>query len=581
MLAGKFANLWSELRRELPAFRGLAVLSFVVTLLFMVPSVYLHLVYERVMQSRSFATLFAIGTITLFLITIWTALEVLRIKILQRAATAIDERISPMVIDAMNRQTDSLPAAARGAIVQDLGTLRDFISSQVMISVFDFMFVPLILVVAFLFHPIFGIVLLLVALGVGILAILSQKRAGDDMQKSVAASVSTAEFGRSLFAAAETVRSLGMLPVLGARLRDMQRRAAGWQYQASVSADPYTVSLRLLRHLIFPMIVTVGVILFIREEIGAGGIFAVMLLSQRAVYPVETVANSWRAFWSVRASAERIEKMLMENAKRKPKVALPRPEGPLVVSRVVAGPPNRDATILLDVSFSARPGQIVAVVGASGAGKSTLARILVGAWPVRRGTVTLDGHDLSHWDQDALGAHLGYVAQDAQLLPGTVAENIARFDAVTPERDTRLIEAVRLAGVEDLVSKLPEGLNTQLGPDGHMLSGGQKQRIALARAVYGRPRLVVLDEPNSNLDATGEQQLADVLMKLTESDAIVILVTHRMNMLSYCDTILVMNGGTVQAYGNRDQILERLSAYRPKELTDRRTDAGAGSVKPV
>jgi ABC-type protease/lipase transport system fused ATPase/permease subunit len=224
--------------------------------------------------------------------------------------------------------------------------------------------------------------------------------------------------------------------------------------------------------------------------------------------------------------------------------------------------------VLTDISFRVDPGHVVGVVGPSGAGKSSLARVLVGAWPTLRGSIRLDGNEIAHWDQDELGKIIGYLPQDVDLLPGTVAENIARFEPMGAVTARKINEAVRMAGVQDIVGALKEGLNTRLGPDGHVLSNGQKQRIALARAVYDMPRLVVLDEPNSNLDVAGEQVLAQTITKLRNEGTIVILITHRVNMLAICDHVLVLNAGTVQAFGNRDRVLERLNTYRPKELTN-------------
>ena len=258
-------------------------------------------------------------------------------------------------------------------------------------------------------------------------------------------------------------------------------------------------------------------------------------------------------------SIDRINRLLRELGPPRAKIALPAPNGPLQVARIVATPSDRDNIVLTDVSFAVPTGTITAVVGSSGAGKSSLAKVLVGAWGVRKGSITLDGHDLTHWDQDRLGRHIGYVPQDVVLLPGTLAENIARFDPLGGEADAKVIAAVKLAGIQDIVGKLPDGLNTKIGPTGHTLSGGQRQRVALARAVYGDPSLIVLDEPNSNLDAIGEKGLAETLEALRDRGAIVILVTHRLNMLSYCDHVLVMNSGTVHAFGPRDHVVSRLS----------------------
>lgn len=563
--------LAAEFREFRPAFLGMFFFSFIITLMYLVPSLFMQQVYERVMQSRSYETLMVLFAIVVFLCIVWTILEVVRAKILQRVAFALDEKISLQVFDALNRQTDTMKAPARGIILHDLNVLRDFVGGPLILQFLDFLWVPLIILAAFLFHPILGLALFVVTVVVGLLAYLSQRFSRKDMVNSLTASVQAADFGRSVMQMAETARVLGMLPALGQRWRNRQRDAIGWQQHAAKNTAVFVNALRFLRHLYLPLMLLVGAILFLGEEVGPGVIFGAAILVGRAVGPVDTIANSWRAFWNASISGKRINEMLREAHKRDVKVTLPEPQGPLIVTRAAATPRNRDFMVLSDISFSVDHGGVVGVVGASGAGKSSLARVLVGAWPLTRGSIKLDGSEISHWNQDELGRLIGYVPQDVEMLPGTVAENIARFDPMDGDTAQKVNEAVRLAGVQDIIGMLADGLNTRLGPDGHVLSSGQRQRIALARAVYGSPRLVVLDEPNSNLDVAGEQLLARTIAKLRNDGAIVILITHRMNMLSICDQILVMNAGTVHAYGQREHVLHRLSNYRPKELTSQAT----------
>jgi ATP-binding cassette, subfamily C, bacterial exporter for protease/lipase len=567
-----------ELREFRPAFAGLILFSLIITLMYLVPSLFMQQIYERVMQSRSYATLTVLCGMVIFLTVIWTAIEVVRMKVLQRIAFALDEKISTVVFDALNRQTGTMNAMSRGLVLQDLNVLRDFIGGPLVIQFLDFLGVPLIIAAAFLFHPILGLALVAVTSLVALFAYLSQALARKDTLNSLTASGQAADLGRSVMQTAETVRVLGMLPALTRRWRNRQRDAIGWQQHAAKRVSVFVDALRFLRHLYLPLMLVVGTILFLREEVGPGVIFGAAILVGRAVGPVDAIANSWRVYWNASMSSRRINEMLNEAERRQNKVSLPEPDGPLHVSRVMATPRNRDLAVLNDISFRAEPGQVIGVVGPSGAGKSSLARVLIGAWPLARGSISLDGHEIAHWDQDELGKLIGYVPQDVDLLPGTVAENIARFDTLDGDTSRKIIEAVKMAGVEDIVGKLADGLNTRLGPDGHVLSSGQRQRIALARAVYGSPRLIVLDEPNSNLDAAGEERLARTISDLRRTRAIVVLITHRLNMLSICDNVLVLNGGAVQAYGTRAEVLDRLNAYRPKEITSRTSSrTGPGS----
>ncbi|MGX5734048.1 type I secretion system permease/ATPase [Bosea thiooxidans] len=568
-------HLSAEFREFNPSISGVFVFSLFVTLMFLVPSVYMQQLYDRVMQSRNYNTLFVLLVIVMFFVLIWTAIEIVRQEVLKRVAFSFDEKISARVFDALNRQTDSLSVAARGSVAHDLNVIREFIGGSMVAQIMDCVWVPVILIAGFMFHAYLGLTLLLITIGVAILSLVSQRVSRDDVLQSLVASSQANEMSRGVMRNAEAARVMGMLPALVGRWRDRQRDAIGWQHHAAKRVAVAVNLLRFLRHAYFPLMLTVGMLLYLAEAVGPGALIAASILSSRAIGPVDAVANSWRSFWTAFQSATRVEQVLAEIAKGSKKISLPPPNGSLVAARIGASPRNRDLAILSDVTFSADPGNVVGVVGPSGSGKSTLGRILVGAWPVTRGSLSLDGYELAHWNQDELGRSIGYVPQDVELLPGTVAENIARFDPITPETEARIIEAVRLAGVQDIIGKLSDGLNTRIGQDGHVLSGGQRQRIALARAVYGSPRLVVLDEPNSNLDALGEEKLAQTIGKLRHDGVITILITHRLNMLSVCDRVLVLNSGTVHAFGERDQVLNRLSSFNPKQITARPSDTVA------
>jgi ABC-type protease/lipase transport system fused ATPase/permease subunit len=305
--------------------------------------------------------------------------------------------------------------------------------------------------------------------------------------------------------------------------------------------------------------------LYLIQQISAGAVFGIVYIGIRVITPIVGVTSNWRLIWNFLNSVERLNLVLSNQSDEGSRMTLPRPTGSLAVSRVVLTPPNVDAVVLGDVSFSLQGGRILGVVGPSGAGKSSLAKLLVGAWHPRRGTVNLDDHDIAHWNQDELGQYIGYVPQEIELLPGTVAENISRFRDGSPLDYAAVLEAAELAGIQDVIQALPEGYNTKVGFDGHTFSGGQRQRIALARAVYGNPSVLVLDEPNSNLDAVGEQCLGRTLTVMRNRGATIVLITHRVSMLVFCDDLLVMNAGTIHTFGSRDLIMSKLSAYRPPQ----------------
>jgi ATP-binding cassette, subfamily C, type I secretion system permease/ATPase len=292
---------------------------------------------------------------------------------------------------------------------------------------------------------------------------------------------------------------------------------------------------------------------------------AAAFIGLRAIGPIEQVVSGWRTIVGARDAYQRLAQLFAASDSGE-NMDLPPPEGRLTLAHVYAAAPGATTPILKDVSFALRPGRVLGVVGSSGAGKSSLMRVVVGAWAPQRGSVALDGHALSHWNPDKLGRYIGFVPQDVELITGTVAQNIARFDEEAEGAAAAVLAAAKEAGVVELVSSLPNGFNTSVGPGGQVLSGGQRQRIALARALYGDPTLIVLDEPNSNLDAQGEEALARAIEALREKGRTVVLVTHKLNLLIYCDDVLVMHAGTVHAFGSRDEIMKRLPPQRLTSL---------------
>jgi PrtD family type I secretion system ABC transporter len=574
-MQNKFKYIRHEMRNYRFGTGSLVFFSLILTFLYIIPAMFMIQVHDRVLHSRNQATLLFLCVIGFSLIFAWALLERLRERALDRISYAFDHQLAPRIFETLNRQTDRLPADVRGLILGDLTTVRSFVAGGIMTSLLDLMWVPLIVLIAFLMHFWIGVTVLGLTAAVALLAVICQLLAREHVRQAARLEGQAAEFGRAVMRSSETARVMGMLPRLGRRWYDLRGEGLGWLDSAARRTAPAAVPLRTLQHATHSIMVVVGAILVLNSEIGIGLMFGATFLALRTLHPVVSVATNWRSIWNVLISAERLELMLAETARRTARVSLPRPDGALVVSRVSASPQNRDVVVISDVSFTVGPGQVVGVVGASGAGKSSLGRVLVGAWRLTRGSVTLAGHEIAHWDQDQLGDHVGYVPQDVEMLPGTVAQNIARFEEPGLDTDQRVIEAVNLANIKDIVARLPHGLNTRLGPDGHQMSSGQRQRVALARAVYGEPSLIVLDEPNSNLDAPGEQNLAATVRALRERGAIVILITHRMNMLSHCDHVLVMNNGTVHAFGERDLVVNRLASFQPpRQLTDRKSAVG-------
>lgn len=551
------------LRPDFPAVIAIILFSFFTTILNLVPPIYMMQLSERVMLSRNVTTLVFLTVMALFLIVVLTVLDTIRHRALQRMSIGLDERISRRVFDILNRQNLKMTAAVRSLVLNDLNTFREFVSGPIIIQLLDLFWVPLIIGVLFALHPFLGLTMVAVLVTTIVISVVNQWVVEVDAKRSQAASAQAQEFARAVNRSADASRVMGMLPTLGRRWHRYHSAALGWQAAAAGRAEYLTGGLRFIRGSQHIIMLVVGVSLYLFQQISAGAVFAVVFIGARAIGPVIAVTASWRMIWNFLSSLERLNIVLSSEGEENNRMTLPRPAGSLAVSRVSLTPPNAENVVLSDVSFSLSNRRILGVVGPSGAGKSSLAKLLIGAWRARRGTVTLDGHDLAHWNQDELGQHVGYVPQEVELLPGTIAENIARFRDDGPLDYASVLEAAELAGIQDIIQALPEGYNTKVGGDGYTLSGGQRQRVALARAVYGNPSLLVLDEPNSNLDAVGEQSLGRTLAIIRNRGAAVVIVTHRVSMLAFCDELLVMKSGTIHTFGPRDLIMSKLSAYRP------------------
>ncbi|MDM7322815.1 MAG: type I secretion system permease/ATPase, partial [Gammaproteobacteria bacterium] len=354
---------------------------------------------------------------------------------------------------------------------------------------------------------------------------------------------------------AEVIEAMGMLPAIRERWRRVNREILKLQTDASNSAGRISATTKFVRIALQSLILGLGAYLVIKNEMTAGMMIAGSILLGRALAPVEQLIGVWKSWVGARNSYARLNELLNRFAEPEARTPLPRPRGEVRVESVVATPPGAAAPVLKNINFGVPAGAVLGVIGPSASGKSTLARLLVGVWPAQAGRVRLDGADIHDWDKTQLGPYIGYMPQDIELFDGTVAENIARFGTINPDA---LLKAAQMAGVHDMILRLPKGYDTPIGEAGHMLSGGQRQRIALARAIYGDPALVVLDEPNSNLDDVGESALVRAILELKKQGTTVVLITHRPSIISVVDLVLLMRDGTLAAFGPRDQVLAAL-----------------------
>jgi PrtD family type I secretion system ABC transporter len=548
--------LLNEVRSFLPAYGTLFAFSFFCPVLYLASPIYVEQIFDRVMYSRSLETLLVLGTIATFVLAMYALLEWVRKKALVRIGNAIDERLSRMIFDIAQRSSKGSSRAP--SVLADFNTVREFLSGNSVTAIFDAIWSPLFIIVMIIVNWLFGIIAVFMLGATTILAILNHRLSKADMGRYQKVAMKSQEFSQAVARNADTVRVLGMLPPLRDRWYGLHQRTLGWQSVATGRMEIFVSATKFLRAYQMSLIFTIGTLLFINNEGTLANTFVAMTLMTRGLGPIDGVVSNWKAYSNFFAAVARLDAVLRDAHRQPPKISLSQLSGTLAVSRVFAYAVGGDRPLLNDVTFSLGQGRVLGVIGPSGAGKSCLARTLVGAWQPRSGSVAIGDHDLAHWNEDGLGRHLGYVSQDIELLPGTIAENISRFDPAAATDPDRFIAAAELAGIQDLVRSLPNGYNTAVGPNGHVLSGGQRSRIALARAVFGEPKFVVLDEPNSNLDAVAEQSLLAMVRELKARGVTVVIITHKLNILSYCDDVLVLNNGTVQAFGPRDQIVNRI-----------------------
>lgn len=560
--------LLNELRAFLPAYATLLAFSFFCPVLYLASPIYVEQIFDRVMYSRNVNTLFVLAAIATFLILMYAVLEWVRKKALGRIGNAIDERLSRVIFETAHRTGKAGVASRAPTTLADFNMVREFLSGNSLTAIFDAFWSPLFIVVMTMVNWLFGVVGLVMIVLTAILAVLNHRLTKADADRYQRLSLKSQEFSQAVARNSEAVRVLGMLPPLRDRWYGLHARMLGWQSAATGRMEIFASITKFMRAYQMAGIYTVGTLLFLNGEVTLANTFVAMTLMMRGLGPIDQVISSWKSYSHFFAALGRLDDVLRNAQAQAAKVSLPQLGGTLLVSRVFAFAGGGEKPLLNDVTFSLGEGRVLGVIGPSGAGKSCLARVLVGAWPPRSGSVAIGDHDLAHWNEDELGRNLGYMPQDVELLPGTIAENISRFDPAAETDPDRFIAASELAGIQDLIRSLPHGYNTPVGLNGHVLSGGQRSRIALARAVYGDPRFLVLDEPNSNLDSLAEQSFLAMLQKLKARGATIAIITHKLNILSYCDDVLVLNNGTVQAFGPRDQIVNRIPrSTAPPALT--------------
>ncbi|MBZ9771579.1 type I secretion system permease/ATPase [Mesorhizobium sp. CO1-1-8] len=531
-----------------------AAFSLAINLLYLASPLYMLQIYDRVVTSGSETTLVMLTLVLLAAFLSLAGLDLVRASILTRASARLDRLLSAKVL-AASVETPS-PGSSQSQPIRDFDTFRQVITGSGIHALFDLPWSPIYIGIIFLLHPWLGFFALGCSLLLIGMAVLNEYIVRSPLKQANDLATTNYNFTEMSLRNAEVVRAMGMIDGLIRRWGRDRNLALRRQAEASDRAALMSGLIRFLRLTMQSLILGLGAYLVIERQITGGTMFAASLLLGRGLQPVEQIVGLWRSLILGRAALARVEKLVDGGAQSERSFNLPKPTGKISVEQVSFAIASQQKVLLRDVSFRLEAGETLGIVGPSGAGKSTLARHLAGVMQPSRGTVRLDGADLSQWGHDALGDHIGYLPQDIELFSDTVAANIGRFKTNV---DQEVIEAARLAGVHEMIIRLPQGYETQIGEGGAVLSGGYRQRIALARAVFGTPNLIILDEPSSNLDADGDRALSDCAIELKRRGSTVIIVSHRPSTLANVDKILLLRDGAVEAFGMRNEIVALLN----------------------
>ncbi|MDP3760607.1 MAG: type I secretion system permease/ATPase [Ramlibacter sp.] len=553
--ASELREAFSELT---PFFKRAALFGLVASLLVLAPSFYMLEVYERVVNSRNHMTLAMLTLAVLGAFAVMEVLEWARSEILHEAGIALDRKLGTRVFDAIF--TANLKRIPGGSTqpMNDFRVVREFCSSPVVAALMEAPGALVLLLVIFLISPVLGwvaIVGAVVQVGVGW---ANERGTQPPLAEANKSAFAAQQYADSTLRNAQVIESMGMLRDIHRRWMNKQREFLGLQALASERAGGYQAIMKLLQIVMGSLLLGLGAWLLLRNELhgGGGAMIVASILGGRILAPLVQIVSNWRGVVNFRESWKRVDALLAAVPRKPETMALPEPRGALLVENLLATAPGSNSALLRGLNFALQPGEVLAVVGPSASGKTTLARLLTGVWPAASGKVRLDGADVYTWDKSELGPYVGYLPQGVELFDGTLSDNIARFGEVDPRKVEAAAQAV---GLHDYIMELPEGYDSPVGPEGAMLSGGQRQRVGLARAIYGDPAFVVLDEPNSSLDEAGDAALANAILQYKSRGTTFVVMTHRTSILPVVDKMLVLRDGQQQAFGPRDEVLAALA----------------------
>ena len=543
-------------------FYTVGIFTAVINILMLVPSIYMLEVYDRVLVSRNETTLYVLTFMALGLLGLIAVMEYIRSMVVIRIGAKMDAYLNNRVYTAAFEQNLRNVGVNAGQALNDLTTIRQFVTGNGMFAFFDAPWFPVYLLVIFAFSFWMGLFAFVSVVILVALAWLNEVVSRKPLAEANTTAIRSSNMATNNLRNAEVIEAMGMLPNLRKRWYEHHSKFLNLQAEASQKASRVSSISKFVQIAVQSLILGLGALLVIYGQVTAGMMIAGSILLGRALAPVQQVIGVWRQWSGVTSAYGRLEKLLLDNPPREAGMQLPKPIGKISVEGVTAAPPMMAVPVLKSVTFQIQAGDCLGVIGPSGSGKSTLARLIVGVWRAAVGNVRLDGADVYQWNKDELGPNMGYLPQDIELFAGTISENIARFGEVDADQ---VVAAAKLAGVHELILRLPEGYDTLIGDGGLGLSGGEKQRLGLARALYGEPSVIVLDEPNSNLDDIGEIALTQAIVRLRQMRKTVMLISHRPSIIRETNKLLVLRDGVVSAFGPTDQVLKDLAQFKAQQ----------------
>ncbi|MGR6035820.1 MAG: type I secretion system permease/ATPase [Candidatus Nitrosoglobus sp.] len=553
----------SDLRCALDICRGsffsVGFFSMFINLLMLVPPLYMLQIYDRVITTRSEETLLVLTLAVIFLFTVLGGLELVRSRILIRMGNRLDTLVSIRLYSAMFQRSLLTQERQTAQPLSDLNYLRQFLTGNGLFAFFDVPWTPIYLAVLYLFHPWLGLFATCAGIMLLSLAIANEKATKALLAEANSDYIKAQDLANSNLRNAEVLHAMGMLPSIMGRWASKRYEFLVKQSQASDRAGTLTNVSKVLRLLSQSMILGLGALLVLKGSMTPGMMIAGSILMGRALAPIDQMIGSWKGFANSRSAYQRLNELLEQIPHELPRMPLPAPQGEVSMETVAAAPPGVRMATIRGINFTVTKGEHIGIIGPSASGKSTLARVLLGIWPPQVGKIRLDKADITQWNREELGSFIGYLPQDIELFDGTISENIARFGDIKPDK---VVAAARKAGVHEMILKLPNGYDTYINASSGSLSGGQRQRVGLARALYGDPVLVILDEPNSNLDDIGEYALIQALIQLKAEGVTLFVISHRGNILKHVDKLLVLKDGQVSMFGPQEQILAQLAKAR-------------------